>query len=156
MSDSKFLEVSESELRRVLKWREYQQLSKQPSVIRLIDMVRRTPVHDRKMHADAMARVLSVRIGYQWPWGPGPEYLYLELIRASGLQSYEAELLNLAKPSRGRKLKIGIDACIQQLKRKGKTALETKEILEQKGVFLSPEGIESYRKSRRTSKRSPK
>jgi hypothetical protein len=96
----------------------------------------------RKLH--------EIRLGYKGEWNAGARYFYSELIRASGLDDEWRELLmDLAKPTPGRKRAVGKAVQIALLKRQGMTAKQIAELLDREGNGISVEGVESYSKRRR-------
>jgi hypothetical protein len=96
----------------------------------------------RKLH--------EIRQGYKGEWNAGARYFYSELIRAFGLDDKWREgLMELAKPTPGRKHSVEKALRIALLKRQKMTAKQIAEKLECDGDAISVEGVESYSKRRR-------
>jgi len=92
----------------------------------------------------------EIRRGYKGEWNEGPKYFYSELIQAYGLGGEWPELLmEIAKPTPGRKHSVAKAVRIALLKRQGMTAKQIAEQLEREGKKISIEGVESYSKRRR-------
>ena len=66
----------------------------------------------------------------------------------------EDELLELAKPKRGRKEQCELFQRILSLKTEGKTSAKIQETLEYEGRSISIEAVESYLKTRRRKKQA--
>ncbi len=78
------------------------------------------------------------------------KYIYSELIRAYGLDGEWRELLiEMAKPTPGRKYSVEKAVRIALLRRQGMTAKKIAEHLGREGDAISVEGVESYLKRRR-------
>jgi hypothetical protein len=98
----------------------------------------------RKLH--------EIRRGYKGEWNAGARYFYSELIRTYGLDDeWQESLMELAKPTPGRKHSVGKAVLIVQLKQQGMTAKQIAEQLKREGNAISVEGVESYSKRRRKS-----
>ncbi len=94
--------------------------------------------------------LLDIRRCYKWEWNAGAKYLYSELIRAYGLDSEWRELLvEMAKPTPGRKYSVEKAVRIALLRQQGMTAKKIAELLGREGDAISVEGVESYSKRRR-------
>ena len=92
----------------------------------------------------------EIRRGYKGEWNAGARYFYSELIRAYGLDdTWRETLLELAKPTPGRKKSVKRSVQIVLLKKQGMTAKQIAKQLELVGDPISVEGVESYSKRRR-------
>jgi DNA-binding CsgD family transcriptional regulator len=92
----------------------------------------------------------EIRRGYKGEWNAGAKYFYLELIRAVGLDDeWKESLMELARPTPGRKHSVEKAVRIALLKRQGLTAKQIAKQLECEGNRISVEGVESYLKRRR-------
>ena len=136
-----------SELRLTLKTMELEKLARPVSLADILKAAAKDPIQRRE--APKIQQLLLIRKQYKWPWSAGAEYLYREIIRAHGLQHHEHELLQLARPTPGRKKNLYLQYVITLLRKHGATANQIKEALERHGVSLSTEGVESYFKTRR-------
>jgi hypothetical protein len=95
-------------------------------------------------------KLMEIRQGYKWEWNAGAKYFYSELIRAYGLDGEWRELLmEMAKPTPGRKHSVEKSLRIALLKQQGMTAKQIGEQLEREHDQISIEGVESYLKRRR-------
>jgi DNA-binding NarL/FixJ family response regulator len=95
-------------------------------------------------------KLAEIRRGYKGEWNSGARYFYSELIRAYGLDDeWRESLMELAKPTPGRKHSVKKAVQIALLKRQGMTAKQIAEKLECNGDAISIEGVESYSKRRR-------
>lgn len=95
-------------------------------------------------------KLAEIRRGYKGEWNAGARYFYSELIRAYGLDDeWREHLMELAKPTPGRKHSVEKAIQIALMKRQGMTAKQIAEKLECKGDAISVEGVESYSKRRR-------
>ena len=112
------------------------------------------PMTARELDASEETRIFrkltEIRRGYKGEWNAGVKYFYSELIRAYGLDGEWRELLmELAKPTPGRKHSVEKALRIALLKRQGMTAKQIAEQLEYEGDAISVAGVESYSKRRR-------
>jgi len=107
---------------------------------------------EREMLEEArkFRKLAEIRRGYKGEWDAGARYFYSELIRAYGLGGEWLELLmEIAKPTPGRKHSVAKAVRIALLKRQGMTAKQIAEQLDREGDGISIEGVESYSKRRR-------
>jgi hypothetical protein len=109
--------------------------------------VREPEVHDE---ARKFRKLHEIRRGYKGEWNAGARYFYSELIRAYGLDDeWRESLMELAKPTPGRKHDVGKAVRIALFKRQGMTAKQIAEQLKCEGYAIGVEGVESYSKRRR-------
>jgi hypothetical protein len=95
-------------------------------------------------------KLMEIRRGYKWEWTAGAKYLYSELIRAYGVGGGWLDLLmDIAKPTPGRKHSAEKAVRIALLKQQGMTAKQIAEKLDCEGAAISVAGVESYSKRRR-------
>jgi len=95
-------------------------------------------------------KLMEIRRGYKGEWNAGAKYFYAELIRAYDLDGEWLELLmEIAKPTPGRKHSVEKAIRIALLKRQGMTAKQIAEQLKCEGNAIGVEGVESYSKRRR-------
>jgi hypothetical protein len=95
-------------------------------------------------------KLAEIRRGYKGEWNAGAKYFYSELIRAYDLDGEWPELLmEIAKPTPGRKNSVEKAVKIAWLKRQGMTAKQIAKQLVCEGDAISIEGVESYSKRRR-------
>jgi hypothetical protein len=95
-------------------------------------------------------KLMEIRQGYKWEWNAGAKYFYSELVRAYGLDDeWRESLMELAKPTPGRKYSAEKAVRIALLKQQGMTAKQIAEQLECEGDAISVAGVESYSKRRR-------
>jgi hypothetical protein len=116
-----------------------------PMTVRELEMAEKMHKEMEKVH-----KLMEIRRGFRWEWNAGAKYLYLELIRAYGLDgTWPESLMEIAKPTPGRKYSAEKAVRIALLKRQGMTAREIAEHLECEGDAISVAGVESYSKRRR-------
>jgi hypothetical protein len=95
-------------------------------------------------------KLAEIRRGYEGEWNAGAKYFYSELILAYDLDGEWPELLmEIAKPTPGRKYSVEKAVQIARLKRQGMTAKQIAKQLVCEGDAISVEGVESYSKRRR-------
>jgi hypothetical protein len=95
-------------------------------------------------------KLMEIRRGYEGEWNAGAKYLYSELIRAFGVVGeWPESLMEIAKPTPGRKYSAEKAVRIALLKRQGLTAKQIAKQLVCEGDAISVEGVESYSKRRR-------
>ncbi|MGD0293678.1 MAG: hypothetical protein ABSB30_07465 [Terracidiphilus sp.] len=95
-------------------------------------------------------KLAEIRRGYEGEWNAGAKYFYSELIRAYNLDGEWPELLmEIARPTPGRKYSVEKAVQIARLKRQGMTAKQIAKQLVCEGDAISVEGVESYSKRRR-------
>lgn len=105
---------------------------------------------EQAQQIEKVRKLMEIRNCYKWDWNAGAKYLYSELIRAYGLDvEWRENLMEMAKPTRGRKHSADKAIRIALLKRQGMTAKQIAERFEREGDQISVEGVESYSKRRR-------
>jgi hypothetical protein len=95
-------------------------------------------------------KLQEIQRGYTGKWNAGARYFYTQLIRAYGLDDeWKESLMELAKPTPGRRHDVEKAVRIALLKRQGLTAKQIAEQLGRDGNAISIAGVESYSKRRR-------